>query len=356
MPILYYLRNMFRKREPRNTGALIEIPEEGDFIAGEKTNIPYVQRIFDGDWTEYLPFDEWQWKFGFDSMSCVTFSDLNTLEMQINWMLATNNISKKARDFLYENYNIVDGKINFSDRFIAILSDTTKQGNYLKKVAQTVHEFGLIPESMLEFESVKNWEEYMDKDIITQKMKDLGKEFNKYFLTNYEWVVTSNGKTHEENIENTMHHMKHAPLQLAKDGHATAFFKFLKNAIWFVFDTYNPFRKEKPWNYTPPFILKIVITELPLYTEAEIVNAKFQINKMVKQHGNKYFFTPDIVEADGKKLGKAYMLLKDKDGKYDGSFKYGTAYGTIFRQMTTDYTIVPVGNDLWDQIKPAEIK
>ena len=77
---------------------------------------------------------------------------------------------------------------------------------------------------------------------------------------------------------------------------------------------------------------------------------------MRKQHNNNYFFTPDIVEEDGKKLGKAYMLLKDENGKYDGSFKYGTAYGSIFRQQTQDGTIVPVGNELWEQFKPAEIK
>ena len=150
--------------------------------------------------------------------------------------------------------------------------------------------------------------------------------------------------------------MKHAPLQLAKDGHATAFFRFVKKFAWFIFDTYNPFRKEKSWNYHPPYILKIVITEQALYTEAEIANAKIQVKKMKKQHDNKYFFTPDIVEEDGKRLGKAYMLLKDKDGNYDGTFKYGTAYGSIFRQMCTDWTIVPVGNDLWSQFKAAEIK
>ena len=144
--------------------------------------------------------------------------------------------------------------------------------------------------------------------------------------------------------------MKHAPLQLAKDGHATAFYKFIKNIEWGVFDTYNPFRKKKPWNYDPPFTLKIVITELSEYTKKEITDAKKRVldiipgaHKDIRGAKAWKFFRPD-------KNGEAYWINPD------GSFKYKTAKGSGFDQMIMDKEIIPISEEEWENFKPVEIK
>jgi hypothetical protein len=99
-------------------------------------------------------------------------------------------ISKENKEWLFRNgYVSAEGKVKFSDRFIAILSGTTSHGNSLKAPLQTIHEFGLIPKDMLP--QVDSFSEYYDRSKITPSMIALGKEFLKRFTINYERVEQS---------------------------------------------------------------------------------------------------------------------------------------------------------------------
>lgn len=327
-----------------NTGFLEERPKEEDYILGASP-IDYEIRVFDGNWKDYLPEDEWQKIGKVETMSCVSFSALNSIEMQLNWMIDLKKISVNAMIFLRDNGYIVNNRVNLSDRFLAIMSDTTERGNYFTKVAQTIRKYGCIPEEELPFGNPKNFDEYHDKTVIDDEMLKLGEKFLEYFNVQYEWVIAPySGGEKEKNRQKVLASLRHVPVQIAKNGHATDFFNGIDQIRWEQYDSYGPFTKNRSWNYDPLFVMKIVITEKAEFTDEEIRKAKEYVEYIViKQHEEKYFFRP---EANGE----AYMVFSD------GSFKYGTAKGSLFTQMTIDNTIVPVSENDFDKMKAAEIK
>jgi hypothetical protein len=332
------------KKDYKNTGALSEqvLPEQ--FVAGEQSGIDFNVRIVDGNWETWLPKDEWQYKYPVETMSCVSFSANNAIEMQLNWMLKHNRIDDKSKSFLYGNGYIEDGLVNLSDRYLAIQSNTTKQGNYLTKVADTLRHKGAIPEAHLPFIG-STWEEYHDKSVITEEMETLGKQFAEHFDIRYEWVVTSFNQWNEDMRTKVLEHLRQAPLQIAKDGHATAYYLGVNKSKWGQYDTYDPFKKSKKWDYDPYYIMKILIEDKGMYTETEINKAKERVKQIVlKENQRTFFFRPD-------KNGEAYYVNPD------GSFKYGTAKGTLFTYMTRQGgEILPISEGLWEEFKPAEIK
>ena len=103
-----------------------------------------------------------------------------------------NKFSETNIKWLQDNgYVTEEGRVDFSDRFIAILSKTSRRGNSLKAPCHAIHEHGLIPKPMLPASKDMTWDEYHDPKCITSKMKRLGKEFAKRFNINYEKVYES---------------------------------------------------------------------------------------------------------------------------------------------------------------------
>lgn len=335
---------IFKKKEYKNTGALPEkvLPEQ--FVAGEQSGIDFEVRIPDGNWEVYLPKDEWQYKDGVETMSCVSFSALNCIEAQLNYLLSKNKIDDKTKQFLYGNGYIEDGLVNLSDRFTAIKSGTTQQGNYLTKVADSIRHDGCIPEAHLPFIG-STWAEYHDDSVITEEMEALGKQFAEHFNIRYEWIVTSFNMWNDDMRDQVFSQLRHAPLQLAKDGHATAYYLGVHKQKWGQYDSYNPFKKTRGWEYDPYYIMKILIEDKGMYTEQEIAAAKAKVKQIViDEHQRDFFFRPE-------KNGEAYYV------NADGSFKYGTAKGTLFTYMTRQGgEILPISESLWEQFKAAEIK
>ena len=336
---------------PKNTGYIEKPEKDEDYIAGVNSPIEYHIRVFNGDFGIYNSQGEEQKQNGVESMGCATQSGYGKLQPQLNWMIDTNHISPEFKKFLLDNGFIVDGKVRLSKRAIAILSGTTPQGNYLEKVARTIRKYGLIPEILLpQFGDAKTWNEYMDENLITEEMLAIGKESKKYINIQYEWVITprlSAGKSIDQLAEIMMYHEKQAPLQIAKDGHATYFYNAVKGLKHGQRDTYKPFDRTKPWAYNPPYVMKIVITEKAEFTEQQIdTAAKKVLDVIVKQHKRLAFFRPDTG------LGEAYFI-DEKTGR----FTFETAKGSMFKRMTRKGgEIVPIPESLWTEFKPAEIK
>jgi hypothetical protein len=116
---------------------VIEGQRDTDYVGG---TLPYEIRNPSGDWTPYLPPGEWQGNHIVDTKACVTFSALNSLEVQ---------------------YKFLTGKErNFSDRFIATLSGTTPQGNHLYKVGDAIRKEGLVDESVWPTPENYSWDSY----------------------------------------------------------------------------------------------------------------------------------------------------------------------------------------------------
>lgn len=206
-----------------------------DFVAGEVSALPYEVRVSSADWTPYAPPGERQFNYRADSMSCVSFSAVNVIECQ-----------EKLLTGLSQNY---------SDRWIAKMSGTTKDGNWLYKVVDTIRQYGLVLES--EYPTPKEpwtWEDYHAPipEPLLSELKAKGQEWLNLWNISYEWV---NNVLTPEGLK---HHLKHAPIQLVFPYHAVC--GVYNAADWYrYFDTYDPYMKTlNKNNFTDA--LKIVLT------------------------------------------------------------------------------------------------
>lgn len=123
-----------------------------------------------------------------DFQDCATRSPLNKLAADFTYAYQNKLFKKETLVWLENNDYVRGGKIDFSDRFIAILSGTTRQGNSLKAPLDAIHNKGLIPKWMLPADPSMDWDTYHDPAKITSALLDLGARFAERFVINYEQV------------------------------------------------------------------------------------------------------------------------------------------------------------------------
>jgi hypothetical protein len=342
-------KNLINKLMPKKNKGYLERPEAvGDYIAGASP-IEYEVRNFSSNWDAYLGDGELQSQNGFETMSCVTQSALNSIETQINWMLMENKLTQATKDFLYNNgYLANNGKVNFSKRFTAIMSGTSPLGNYLTSVSQSIRDFGLLPETDLPFGSAKTWAEYYDQTAITEAMKTKALNFSKlgnYFNIQYEIIVSPTataGKTVDEIAEIMLYHLRQSPIQIAALGHAREWYLGVDKVRFGEFDSYVPFLKEYKWTFNPNTVMKFVVTEK--YMPETIAQAQTACKNIMANRKSPFFFRP---EANGE----AYLM------DITGSFKYKKGLKCpLFDAFITEGYITPISETLWETIKIAEIK
>lgn len=214
---------MEQKQEVKNHGLLLGNRPE-DWIAG---TIPYKAVNPSGDWTQWLPKGEWQYIQNVDLQACVTFSALNVIEI------------------LY--YFLTGEQRNFSDRFTATLSGTTRNGNYLWKVGDSIRKDGLVDEDEWPTPQILTWENYYVMPPIGIINK--GREFLKKWTINYEVI--------EPTKESIIHHLKQSPIQVCIPGHAVLTFTN-PGQVYQYFDSYEPWLKS--WDKDFIFAQRIVLT------------------------------------------------------------------------------------------------
>lgn len=202
-----------------------------------------------GDWRTSLPLEEKQHNLSFDTMSCTTFSALNVIETFINYLMYNDKMTITQLEFLNKNGYIVNGKVNFSDRFTAIMSGTTEQGNYFPTVMDSVRRDGLLPDKDFEF-SGKTWAEYHDKTKITEAMKVKAKKILEIFDFAYEWVIIS--ATQQELADA----FKQAPIQVAVTKETPQHAIMLPKMDW-EFETYIPYLR--PRSRSVAYAIKIQV-------------------------------------------------------------------------------------------------
>lgn len=190
-----------------NTG-LIPGRRGTDWVGG---TMPYEIRVPSGDWRPYLPTNEKQ-KDPLETMACVSFSFNNSMEMQ---------------------YKLLTGiERNFSDRWLAKMSNTQPNGNYLWGVADTARIDGLVDEAVWPHIQTSDWDVYYSEIPVGIQAK--GKEFLQNFEITYEWI--------DPTVESLKFHLKHAPIQVTLPGHAIVEV-LCENDLMKYFDTYDPFLK-----------------------------------------------------------------------------------------------------------------
>ena len=245
--------------------------EAPDYVAGQETGIVYEEVNPTGNWTDSLPVKETQYINSFDTSACVTFSALNCIEIQLNYLLNAGKLSEdKVKKLMVWGY-LENGKFNFSDRYTAKLSGTTPLGNTLQKVWDSIRKDGLVPEAMWKSEGNKNWAEYYRE--IPQQIKDFGKNILTIFDFKYEWLVT--GVCGAPDLDYLKYHLKQAPLQPAHPlcvrdfqnvfqpcgscvtQHATTIYNI--DELIRDFDHYYPYLNNYALTYSFPWIMKGVV-------------------------------------------------------------------------------------------------
>lgn len=176
------------KDMPNNLG-LLEQKEFStkDWFAGGVSGVDREVLREDGDYRDFLPEYESQIGIYFDTMGCVTFSALNVIE----------TIAK------------VKGiTLNRSDRFTAKMSGTTKRGNYLSKVADSIAKnHGTVEEESWPYPRrqrtpVFDWDDFYSE--IPEEIVMEGRRSLKKFKVQHEWVPTSQVREY----------LKYSPLQV----------------------------------------------------------------------------------------------------------------------------------------------
>lgn len=232
------------KKELGNLGLIYEPIAPDDWQLGDAEFGREVV-IANGDWTPYLPTGEEQALAGLETMSCVSQSACKNIEMIMNKMLEDGKISPANRDWAKANgYFDGNGHWNFSGRAIAKLSGTTRNGNSLKNVGETIRKIGLAPESKWPFVAGMTWNEYYKYP--SGEVIKLGRDFLERFQINYEVVPEAQ----------FAEGFKYAPLQTAAHAwcslvngifqrcngalnHAISIFKRDSNLITSIFDHYK---------------------------------------------------------------------------------------------------------------------
>lgn len=202
-----------------------------DYVAGSFTFISYEERLKSGDWRPFLPVKEIQYGKE-DSMSCVSFSACNGLEAQ--------------------HKHQTGKEVNFSDRWLAKMSGTTIEGNWLYKVGDTVRKFGVVLET--DYPTPPNYTfAQFHADIpepLYSQLVEKGQAFLKEWDVRTEFVPATK--------EAMLKHIKHAPLQIVIPGHAILNFLCEEDVVNY-FDTYQPHEKKTPYSNVQS-VYKYVLT------------------------------------------------------------------------------------------------
>jgi len=310
--MIKFFKEIFKKKSRTGGGFIEELPKPEDYqhqILGAK--VEKVVLAKDGNWEKFMPKGELQKRSANgETMACVSFSAMNCLEAIINRHLlfiekgkATEEEKEIVRIF-DEAGLITNGQADFSDRYIAKLSGTTRNGNSQNKVAETIRKYGLVSES--DWTYADGWSNYY-KDV-PQEVIDKGKKLLEKIEIKHEWV-------NPMNFEGSL---KYAPLQISvfawngkigdtyirtdrQRNHASV----LKNELPDYngdYDTYKPFHKKLAKDFSMGWG-KLFSIHLK----------KKQINKTellrLKKRGFLYI---QRTEKDKGALGEVYKLLDDR--------------------------------------------
>ena len=247
-----------------------------DYIAGVNSPLPFVSNIPSGDWTSYLPDFDLQKEQGFETDACVTFSAVQSTEMQINWLLKTNQLPQYHIDQLKSLGFLTDGTFHASERYIAVLDNTTTNGNTMPAPWDAIRKYGLIPYEDMPFSyTITDWAEYYTQPTPDQIAK--GQKLLELFAFNYEYIWQN--PTTSCPIDLIIKHLQQAPLCISTPvcwpwnqleppvcsdttaEHSTLVYS--QDQLTHILDHYVPFLKEFPAGYFIPYVVKGIVSIVP---------------------------------------------------------------------------------------------
>ena len=242
-------------------GLLIKPNTPTDYHRGLVSGITSSVLQENRNWENFLPEKEYQFGNNFDTKACVTFSALNCLEILL------------ARQYGYS--------VNYSDRFAAKTNNTTRDGNYLHAVANSLRHDGIVFETIWPWNRTTfDWDDFyapIDAEVIAA-----GKLFLNSFTIQYEWV-TPTPETLWEALGEAPLQVTHAyvpsttreailPRTERPEQHATTLFNAKKGEWWECFDHYDSIIKRYAWDFKFWTVLKYNITRIKEKVMLDIQN------------------------------------------------------------------------------------
>lgn len=150
----------------------------------------------------------------------------------------------------------------FSDRFTAKMSGTTRLGNYLSWVADSIKVDGVVDESLYPYPRLQTtppflWEDYYAP--ISSELKALGKAWTDVWSVGHEWVPTDAQSLTDALLWGPIQVTVYAWDQPDDQGvyhddplkprnHAVMLYK-ADGQFWYIFDHYAATPKKLAWNY-----------------------------------------------------------------------------------------------------------
>jgi hypothetical protein len=277
----------------KNTGVILESPSNSGWRYGHISGGNRKKFAPDGQWDKFLPIFETQFKMGFESMACVSFSYNNCLETYF----------KAAFGF----------EPNFNDRYLATVSGTTEKGNTFSAVAHAGHKKGLADEETWPWDdSIKTWEDYYATP--PSKAIESAMLFQSKYKTLYEWV--------EPKPEVMIDALQYGTLQVCSDGHAYMIYGYEAGKKWHIFDTY-PYsggtgKRTLPWSHR---YLAAMLHTAQEETSTELLDIKNDCLVFegtgpgrLGLHVNKKMFVDDPSKIQGQ-----WLTRNARDGMFVGA-------------------------------------
>lgn len=175
--------------DTKNLGVLIAPPKPTDYVVGGVTSIK-IDRVVT-NWSTYLPSVESQRNKVTDFLDCLTMSGGHKIEMQLNYLMSTNQMWDEALNFFRNNGFIKDGLFSISKRFNAKMNGTDLlHGNYANAVAENYRVTGFVPESLWPTTDAMTWDEFYSP--IPESVIDMAKKSLWFIQMQYQWVDKKN--------------------------------------------------------------------------------------------------------------------------------------------------------------------
>jgi hypothetical protein len=229
--------------------------------------------IFPDGCYPFLPEFEAQTSLYFESNTCVSQSYNNAQETSFAAAIANGKISAENVKWLTDEGYFKNGKINFNDRALAIISKTNpNKGNSGEAVADAAEENGLAAETAWPWDwrerdpKINNKESYWNDFQLPPNVTAQMAEFKKRFELLHEWVERKDWSAVEkkgslQGYVNAWHERngKYYNPYPGKTNHAV---QPISSATIEIFDTYHPSIKQlEQENDLHCWILKINVRE-----------------------------------------------------------------------------------------------
>jgi hypothetical protein len=121
-----------------------------DYVKGTSV-IPYFVNFPNGDSSQYFsPFTPQRYGL-WDSDDCWDDSSCAVVQAELNYLMATGQLSPQAISWYTANGYIVNGQFKISFRYLAILSGARDNGNDPINFCKLFSQYGFIPLSDLDF-------------------------------------------------------------------------------------------------------------------------------------------------------------------------------------------------------------